>query len=135
MGLLDDILGQVGKGSLTPQSNNSLLEAVIGMLTNQQSGGLGGLLQSFVKKGLGDVFSSWVSTGKNLPISPRQVKKVIGRGQVKEIAVNTGLRKGVVADALSKLLPEVVNQLTPKGSIEPDSLQGSGLDALKKIFG
>jgi uncharacterized protein YidB (DUF937 family) len=39
------------------------------------------------------------------------------------------------ADTLSKLLPQVVDKLTPKGDIEPSDLLGEGLNALKKSFG
>jgi uncharacterized protein YidB (DUF937 family) len=38
-------------------------------MINQQPGGLSGLLQTFHEKGLGEIASSWVSSGQNLPIS------------------------------------------------------------------
>ena len=139
MALLDELLKQVAGGALSGQSGrgggNVLLDAVVGMVTNQKTGGLGGLLQSFAKKGLGDIFSSWIGTGRNQDVSPAQIKKALSRKQVKEISKKTGLDKGTVLDSLSTLLPEVVNQMTPKGSAAPEDQLSGGLDALRKIFG
>ena len=85
--------------------------------------------------GLGDIFSSWINQGENLPITPAQIQKVLGRGQIKDIAKQTGLSRGDTADALSQRFPQIVDKLTPRGTIEPESLMGDGLDTLKKIFG
>ncbi len=105
------------------------------MITNSQSGGLEGLLQAFKDKGLGDIVSSWVSRGQNLPVSPEQIQQALGKGQVKQIAKGAGMSRGAAADALSQLLPQVIDKLTPKGTIEPSSLTGAGLEALKKLLG
>jgi uncharacterized protein YidB (DUF937 family) len=60
MGILDSIVDQVlGKGG----TQNALLNAMMGILGNQQSGGLSGLVNQFAGKGLGDIINSWVSTG------------------------------------------------------------------------
>jgi len=135
MGLLNDILKEVAGGALTPEHHNQLFDSVVGMLTNQQTGGLPGLVESFKKKGLGDIVASWISTGQNLPVSPDQIQQVLGRGQVQQIAQKMGLDTGDVAQALSKLLPEVVDKLTPKGTIKPEDLKGEGLNVLKQLFG
>jgi uncharacterized protein YidB (DUF937 family) len=135
MGLLNDILKEVAGGALTPDNHNQLFDTVVGMLTNPQSGGLPGLLENFKKKGLGDIFASWISTGQNLPVSPAQIQQALGKGQVQQIAQKTGLGKSDVADALSKLMPEIVDKLTPKGTIRPEDLKGEGLNVLKQLFG
>jgi hypothetical protein len=41
--------------------------------------------------GLGEVVGSWVSTGKNLPVSPDQLQQVMGSGKIQEIAQSLGL--------------------------------------------
>jgi uncharacterized protein YidB (DUF937 family) len=41
--------------------------------------GLGGLVQALQKNGLGDVVSSWISTGQNLPISAEQIQRGLGQ--------------------------------------------------------
>jgi uncharacterized protein YidB (DUF937 family) len=135
MGLLDDILKQVAGGSLTSGDHSTMLDTVVGMLTDSQSGGIPGLLESFKRKGLGDIFSSWISRGENLPVSPDQIQQVLGKRKLADAAQKMGLSQADAADTLSKLLPQVVDKLTPKGDIEPSDLLGEGLNALKKLFG
>ncbi len=72
MGLLDDVLREVsaGAGGAADASHHTLATELLGMLSGGgMSKGLGGLVDMFNQKGLGDVVSSWVSTGRNLPIS------------------------------------------------------------------
>ena len=135
MGLLNEILKGVGGNALTSEHHNMLFDTVAGMISNPQTGGLQGLLESFKQKGLGDVASSWVSTGQNLPVSSAQVQQVLGQGQIQQIAQKLGLDSSQVSEGLSKLLPEVIDKLTPKGSIPSEDLLGEGLGALKKLFG
>jgi uncharacterized protein YidB (DUF937 family) len=66
MGFLDEkakgLLGKVLGGG---GSQNPLMDIVLGLITNPQTGGLQGLIQTFKEKGLGDAVSSWISTGEN----------------------------------------------------------------------
>jgi uncharacterized protein YidB (DUF937 family) len=149
MGLLDDVLGAALRnvaggaqsaqrpgaapagsagGMLSPQ----IIMQVLGLLM-QQKGGLGGLASSFNQAGLGDVMKSWVGTGQNLPISPAQVVQALGNGTVGQIAKQLGVNAGQAGDLLSKVLPHVVDQLTPGGQIQKDH-QGSG-DLLNNALG
>ena len=130
MGLMD----QIGKGvadMMGGQSpRNPLLQAVAGLLSpNSSVGGLAGLVQAFQKNGLGDVVNSWVSTGKNLPISADQVKQVFGGDLLSQLAGKAGLSPEAASSQLSSLLPNLVDQLTPNGKIE-----AGGLDQLLKMF-
>jgi len=134
MGLLSEILKNVAGGTLTTDNHNQLFATVVGMLTNSQTGGLPGLLEAFKNKGLGEIAGSWVKTGPNLPVSPSQIQQVLGKGQIQQVAQKMGLSTTDAADAVSKLLPEVVDKLTPKGNIEPSDLLGEGLQVLKGFF-
>jgi uncharacterized protein YidB (DUF937 family) len=135
MSTLGDFFKRLLGGAASTSGQGSVLDSIIGMITNQESGGLEGLLQAFKDKGLGEIVSSWVSRGQNLPISPEQIVQALGKGQVKQVAKDTGLSHGDAANALSQLLPQVVDKLTPKGTIDPSTLTGSGLEALKKLLG
>ena len=113
MSLLDQVVGAVtsklgGQGT----AQNGLMEAVFGLINNN-AGGLSGLVQAFKDKGLADVAASWVSTGKNLPISPEQIQSVLGNSQIREIAQKLGLSSEAASSQLSQTLPMVVDQLTP----------------------
>ncbi len=85
MGLLDQ-LGQAAAGMKGVEGNQSpLMQAVFGLLRqNSPVGGLGGLIQAFQKNGLADIVNSWVSTGKNLPISPEQIQQGLGSDLLKK---------------------------------------------------
>jgi hypothetical protein len=73
-------------------STAALVQQITQMLANNaQGGGLGGLIQSFERMGLGNVISSWISTGQNLPISPDQLQQVLGQGRIGQIAQSLGL--------------------------------------------
>lgn len=159
MGILDDLLGAAMRGAVggtgqggsplggaTPRVGASagagagaggglspaLIMQIVGMLMNKQ-GGMGGLTNAFNNAGLGDIMKSWVSTGQNLPISPSQVTQVLGSGTVGQIAAQLGVNSGQAGDLLSKVLPHVVDQLTPQGQVQP-GLQGSG-DLLNSALG
>lgn len=79
MGILES-LTEAG-GSLMGKSGGSgiegqLFQAVTQLLGKGSNiGGLAGLVQLFQKNGLGEIVNSWVSTGKNLPISADQIKQ------------------------------------------------------------
>ena len=130
MGLLDSLVGSVVSSALGGGQGGgqaALIQAVIGMLAgggNQQGGGaagglggLGGLLQQFQQSGLGDVASSWVSTGQNLPITPDQISNVLGSNVLGQLAGAAGMDHGTAAGHLSELLPQLVDKLTPNGQL------------------
>ena len=135
MGLFDRILKGTGGDVLPAEHHNALLDTVVGMLSNPQSGGLQGLLDTFEQKGLGEIVGSWVSTGKNLPVSPDQLQQVIGSGKIQEIAQSLGIDASKVSAGLSKILPQVIDKLTPQGSVPGQDALGEGLASIKKLLG
>lgn len=141
MGLLDSIIGQVA-GALgdsnstgTGQQPGGLLEVVTGLLNNPQTGGLQGLVQAFEQQGLGQVISSWIGTGQNLPISAQQLQSVLGSEQVQAMAQKLGLSTQDITSHLSQLLPQVVDHVTPDGQVpQGDALQSALGGVLGKLF-
>jgi uncharacterized protein YidB (DUF937 family) len=111
------------------------MSAVAGMLSDKQSGGLTGLVTNFQKNGLGDVVSSWISTGKNLPISADQIQRVFGNQQVSQIAQKVGIEPEKVSSALASVLPGLVDKLTPNGKVPNEDVLLEGLNLLKGKFG
>ncbi len=126
-GLLEKVLGG---GS----SQNPLMNIVLGLIANPQTGGLQGLIQTFKEKGLGDAASSWISTGENQPVSGDQIQHALGGNFIQQIAEQLGSSKSEVSGGLANLLPEIIDKLTPNGSLpEGDQLQ-QGLELLKEKF-
>ncbi len=131
MGILDNILGSVLGGGGT---QNNLVNALMSMVGNQQSGGLAGLVQQFSGKGLGDIINSWVSTGKNLPITPQQVQQGLGKDVISELASKLGLSADAVSEHLSELLPQVVDKLTPDGKVSQENIASKGVELLQGLL-
>ena len=133
MGLFDQLLG----GIEAKDTQHAALYQEVGNLVNQ-AGGVGGLAQQFEQKGLGGVISGWIGNGANPAISGEQIIQVLGHDKVMEIASKAGLTEDQVAAGVSKLLPVVVNHLTPNGAVQnhtPDELQDA-LGVLKsKLLG
>ncbi len=125
MGLLDDVLGQVAGGG----QNAGLARAAMEMLGGKGSGGLAGLAQMFGQKGLGDVVSSWISTGANQPISAEQLQGVLGNDVIGQLAAKAGLSPQAASGALAQMLPDLVDKLTPNGTV-----QGSPLEQALGMF-
>lgn len=66
------------------------------------------------RNGLGKLVDSWVGTGQNLPASPSQIPQALGP-KVQELAQQHGMSTDAVSQALSQLLPGLVDHLTPNG--------------------
>lgn len=133
MALFDQLLG----GLETKDTQHAALYQEVGNLVNQ-AGGVGGLQQQFQQKGLGGMIAGWIGTGPNPPISGDQVVQVLGKDRITAIAAKAGLTEDQVAAGISKLLPVVVDHLTPNGQVQnhtPDQLSDA-LGALKsKLLG
>jgi uncharacterized protein YidB (DUF937 family) len=101
-------------------------------MIQSQPGGLDGLVERFQQKGLGDVVSSWVSTGQNLPISADQITHVLGSDAVKNMAAKAGISPDQVSTQLSSLLPGIIDKLTPNGhTADAGGLLSAAMSMLK----
>jgi uncharacterized protein YidB (DUF937 family) len=82
--------------------------------------GLGGLVERFRQGGLEDIIKSWIDTGANKPIAPNQLRQALGLDTVDGLARETGLERDDLLSQLSRLLPEVIDKLTPGGKLPHD---------------
>lgn len=137
MGLFDQLAGGLMKQfTSTEGGQNNLLESITGLINNPQVGGISGLVDTFKEKGLGDVISSWVGTGQNLPISVDQIKQALGSDQIQQIASKLGVSSEDASNGLAQFLPQVIDKLTPNGSVPNNDLLAEGMSLLKnKLFG
>jgi len=136
MGLFDEVVGGLLKQVLSSQdSQGGLLEVIMGLLKSSESGGLHGLAETFNEKGLGEVMSSWIGKGENLPISTEQIQHVLGSSQVQQIAEKLGVSPEEASSGLAEMLPQIVDKLTPQGSLSNQDLlhQGLGMIADKLL--
>jgi uncharacterized protein YidB (DUF937 family) len=137
MGLFDEVAGGLLKQVFSGQSSQTgLLEMAMGLLQGSESGGLAGLAKTFDEKGLGDIMSSWIGKGENLPVSPEQILDVLGSGGVQQIAEKLGVSPDEVSNGLAEILPQIVDKLTPNGSLPSGDLLNQGLSLIAdKLFG
>ena len=135
MGFLDEkakgLLGKVLGGG---GSQNPLMDIVLGLITNPQTGGLQGLIQTLKEKGLGDAVSSWISTGENQSVSGDQMQHALGSNFIQQIAQQLGSSKSEVSGGLANLLPDIIDKLTPTGKLPEGDQLLQGLEMLKKNF-
>jgi uncharacterized protein YidB (DUF937 family) len=87
--------------------------------------GLDGLLAKLQQGGLGNVANSWVGPGQNEPVSPDQLGSAFGPDIIRAIAQRSGLSEEEVSQQLSRVLPGIVDKLTPHGRLptEPELSQ------------
>ena len=130
MGLLDGLL-QGLSGAQGGSGGEGLQQALLQMLQQGGTDGLSGLAQNFQSQGLGDIFSSWVSTGENKPIQPQQLQSALGADTLQQLTGGTGMSLQAALPLLAQLLPAVIDKLTPQGQLpQNNNLLQQGLGML-----
>jgi uncharacterized protein YidB (DUF937 family) len=133
-GLLKQAMGgQSGASGVASMvaKNPQILTALASLLSARDaslggSGGLGALVSAFQQKGLGDVISSWISTGPNPPVSAAQVTDVLGEETLGQFASKAGVPVSDAGSLLAGLLPAAIDHLTPEGNVpETNALENS----------
>jgi uncharacterized protein YidB (DUF937 family) len=123
-GMFSGLLG--GKGG-------DLIKAALQMFQGggAKEGGLAGLLEQFMGAGLGDKADSWVSTGENKAISGDEVEQALGSEKVDELAQKAGVSHDQAKEGMAEALPQVVDKVTPEGTL-PD--KGSLQDMIARLL-
>lgn len=121
MGLLDDVLGMAGMGNAAQsQKQAGALSMILNFINSPQVGGIAGLQKMFQEKGLGNIVSSWINTGQNLPISGDQLQSVLPADALQRMASQSGMDMSQLTSMFSQLMPHAVDKMTPNGQV-PDS--------------
>jgi len=116
MSIFDTLMGAVEKHpELNQEQHSTLLQTAMQMFGNHA--GLSGLMNNAQSQGIGNIFQSWVSTGANQSIGPQQVQGLVGQDKVNELAQRVGVPPAIASAALARILPIVVDKLTPSGKL------------------
>ncbi len=140
MGLIEDLMAQGGNIAELIRKNPAIVSAAMSLLSSRQGSigpqeGLAGLIGAFGNKGLGDLMSSWISTGANRSVNAGQIADVLGSDALAQFGQQAGIPAGDAGSALASLLPALINGLTPRGEAPPQaSLEGT-LGSLLGAFG
>jgi uncharacterized protein YidB (DUF937 family) len=136
MGLLDSTTAHIAEA--LPTADNSqqsgIFDAIIGLINNPQTGGIQGLVNTFEEKGVGGVIASWIGTGENLTISEEQLEAIIGNDRIQTLSQTLGITSQDISGHLSKLLPQVIDRLTPSGTLREDDTFEKTKGLFNKIF-
>ncbi|CAN7707615.1 YidB family protein [Mesorhizobium amorphae] len=112
-----DKIGDLIRGAGNRDPNNPQ-----GGLMDQLSKGvsgtaLGDILDRFRNAGVGSKVDSWVGTGPNEPIEPKDVETAIDEDTLTALSMQTGLSRDELIARITTDLPEAVDKLTPKGEL------------------
>lgn len=134
MGFLDDLISMAEGGNNAPAGNSvqsALLQHVLGMVLDREAGGLQGLVKKLKSGGLQSAVASWVSTGANQPVTGAQIQAALGDKLTQQLAGKFGISPDQAATYLSQILPEVINHLTPSGTVPSHSAIDEAVGLLK----
>lgn len=140
-GGLGNVIGSMmGGGAQGGGGLGNILGGMMGGGQQAAGGGadpLSGLLGMLKQSGLGQQADSWVSTGQNLPVSPEQIMQALGGGGggniLGQLAQQAGMSTEDAAGGLSQMLPDIIDKLTPNGSL-PEGGVGNALEALSGLL-
>ncbi|MDQ3180759.1 MAG: OmpA family protein [Acidobacteriota bacterium] len=127
--MFDSIISEAREKFNLGDKAGGLLSILLTLMTNKTDGGFSGFLERFREAGLGDIASSWVSSGANTPISNEQVETVFGEETLNDISDEVGLDYDTTTSATAFMTPHIVDNLTPDGVVPTDS------DLLSRIGG
>jgi uncharacterized protein YidB (DUF937 family) len=120
MGLMDEVLAMAGVSGAQQGQHVTALTAIMTYINSPQVGGIAGLQSMFQQGGLGNVVSSWIGSGQNLPVSASQLQNVLHGGALQQAAQQAGMDPSQLTGMMSSLLPHLVDKLSPNGQV-PDA--------------
>lgn len=125
-GILGSVLGQLGGNGQGQQTGGfagggtktlliAVLPLVLGWIQNQ--GGIQGALDKLKGMGLGTQVDDWVSTGsgENASVDQQQVQSLFDEQEIEQVAQESQVPKQDIYSAISTVLPQVIDSLTPQG--------------------
>ncbi len=116
--LVNEIASRFNVGS---SSVAALVRGLLGLMTNERTGGVNGFMDLFRHAGLGDVFSSWFGGKESKTITGSQIESALGVNAVDKLANSAGLSRSTASSVIAGVLPKLIGQLTPNGVLPSTS--------------
>jgi uncharacterized protein YidB (DUF937 family) len=120
---MDDLAGMLnqlggakpaeGGGPSTAANPAAAVTALSSAISAQ--GGIDPILDKIRAAGFGQQVDSWIGTGTNQTIEPRQLGSALGEDTVKQLSSSSGISIGQLLPLLAAFLPTIVDMLTPDG--------------------
>lgn len=115
----------------TNLDSNKITDALGSILGGDNGLDLGSIVSKISDGNLGEVVSSWIGDGENAPIEPDKVEELLGSDKIEEFANQLGVSVDSAKQALSDVLPNIVDKATSG----EDSLVGDLLDKVGGLDG
>ncbi|RZJ22023.1 YidB family protein [Acinetobacter sp.] len=107
------------RSNVGSSNTKTLLIAVLPLVLAwiQKQGGIQGALDKLKSIGLNRQVDDWVSTGpgENAPVDNQQLQLLFDDQDVNQVAQETQVPKQDIYGAISKVLPQIIDSLTPQG--------------------
>ncbi len=120
---------------------DDIAKALDGLVGDGQGGvNLLPFVSGLGENGLGAIVGSWLGNGENTSISMEQITELLGSEKVSEFASSLGLSEESAQNALSEVIPKVVDTATSgEGGIMDEMLAQVGgsqgaMEMLSKMF-
>ncbi|OTG64025.1 hypothetical protein B9T29_01635 [Acinetobacter sp. ANC 3903] len=128
-GILGTVLGHLSgqqnqqqtqqRSNVGSSNTKTLLIAVLPLVLAwiQKQGGIQGALDKLKGMGLSSQVDDWVSTGpgENASVDQQQVQGLFDEQEVEQVAQETQVPTQDIYGAISKVLPQIIDYLTPQG--------------------
>jgi uncharacterized protein YidB (DUF937 family) len=120
--LLGGILGGGARGgSLAGGQGGGMMRMLLPLVASMlMNGGLQKILGRLQSNGRGAEADSWVSAGENKDVDGAAVRQALDDDEITSIATQLGVSEDEAAEAVARVLPDVVDQVTPQGQLPPD---------------
>ena len=117
MAFFDSIISGAAEKFGLGDKAETLLSALLSVITDRENGGFEGFFNLFKIADAEDLVTSWIGDEDNAAIPDEQVKSALGGEVIKNIASKVGISEDKTVSALSYMLPQVVDKLTPDGKL------------------
>lgn len=134
MSFFESVKQQIDKAAASASVKVEELEKLTkSLLSDEKKAELNKVLDSLKEKGFGATVQSWISGGENQPINAEKIKEALGVEKLQELAKKAEIKVQELPETLSKLLPQLVDKLTPEGKIPEKGLMADAFNFLKKV--
>ncbi len=97
-----------------PDEASSPMGAALQALLGGARGSVAELADRFTEAGLASVMASWIGEGPRLPIGTRDLRRVLGKERVRDLATLAGLPPTPFLQRLARQLPEAVHRMAAR---------------------
>ena len=134
MNIMEEVKKQIEAASAQINVQKDKLEQLVSSLvTDERKAQLEGVINSLKEKGLTATVQSWIGTGENQPINPEKIKEALGVNKIQELADAAKMKASEIPEALSKILPTLIDKLTPDGKMPENGIMASAVKFLQGL--